>query len=89
MPTGSLFTSFEPTSTLIKIKIPVLAFFNERDLLVQLEQNLPPFSKALAAAGNKDYTILQMPELNHRFQHCKIGTEKNTQRSKKLWHRKF
>ena len=67
--------TFEPASVLKKVKVPVLALFCDRDLLVPIKQNLLPFRKALEVSGNNDYTILQMPELNHRFQHCKIGTE--------------
>ncbi|MFA5074523.1 MAG: DUF5829 family protein [Candidatus Babeliales bacterium] len=69
------YITFDPRPSLKKIKIPILALFGERDLLVTIKQNLLPFKKALEESGNTDYTILQMPELNHRFQHCKIGTE--------------
>lgn len=72
----SFYLTFEPTSELVKIKTPVLAFFCERDLLVPPTQNLEPFSQALKKAKNNDSTILLMPKLNHRFQHCNIGTEK-------------
>jgi pimeloyl-ACP methyl ester carboxylesterase len=69
------FLTFEPTTALKMIQVPVLALFCERDLLVPPKQNLLPFRKALEESGNNDCTILQMPELNHRFMHCKIGTE--------------
>jgi pimeloyl-ACP methyl ester carboxylesterase len=69
------YITFDPAPVLKKIKVPVLALFGERDLLVSPKQNLSPLSKALIESGNNDYTVLQIPELNHRFQHCKIGTE--------------
>ena len=75
LPYIRFFLSFNPALEVKKIKIPVLAFFCERDLMVPQKQNLPPFKKALKESGNQDYKVLLMPELNHRFQHCKIGTE--------------
>ncbi len=76
LPWFRFFLALDPVSALKKVTVPVLAFFCERDLVVPIKQNLLPFSKALKESGNKDYTILQMPELNHLFQHCNIGTEK-------------
>jgi uncharacterized protein len=31
-------------------------------------------TKALEQAGNKRYSIIELPEMNHGFQTCKTGT---------------
>ena len=36
-------------------------------------QNLPEIEAALKAGGNRDYTIRQLPGLNHLFQTCQTG----------------
>jgi hypothetical protein len=39
-------------------------------LQVPPQQNLPPITAALAAAGNSDFTVSELPGLNHLFQKC-------------------
>jgi pimeloyl-ACP methyl ester carboxylesterase len=68
------FLVIDPADALRKIKIPVLALNGERDLQVSPEQNLPPISAALQAAGNMDFEIRELPGLNHMFQKCDLCT---------------
>ena len=52
---------------------PVLALGGEKDLQVPPVENPAAIRKALAAAGNKNATVEQMPGLNHLFQTAKTG----------------
>lgn len=68
------FLTYDPKPTLMKVKCPVLAINGEKDLQVPPEENLPAIEDALKAGGNKDYTIKEMPELNHLFQTAQTGS---------------
>jgi pimeloyl-ACP methyl ester carboxylesterase len=68
------FLTYDPAPVLAKLKCPVLATGGEKDLQVDPKQNLPPIEAALKAAGNTDYTIQELPGLNHLFQHCQTGS---------------
>ncbi len=59
----------DPAEVLRKLKVPVLALNGSRDVQVAPRQNLPPIAAALAAA-NSDFTISELPGLNHLFQKC-------------------
>ncbi|RAU82202.1 alpha/beta hydrolase family protein [Pontibacter arcticus] len=67
------FLAYDPVLTLQKLKQPVLVLNGTNDLQVPASQNLPAAEKALKAAGNKTYTIKEMPALNHLFQTAKTG----------------
>src|SRR5260370_2057277 len=67
------FLKYDPAATLRKVTCPVLDINGERDLQVPPEQNLPPIRKALEAAGNKNFEVLELPGLNHLFQSAKTG----------------
>jgi fermentation-respiration switch protein FrsA (DUF1100 family) len=77
------FLSYDPAIALEKLKIPVLALNGSKDLQVWPAQNLPAIKKALKKAGNKNYTIKELPNLNHLFQESGTGApdeyEKNEQ----------
>jgi uncharacterized protein len=64
---------YDPTVILAKLTCPVLAIYGEKDLQVPPDQNLPPIRKALAASGNKNYEVDELPGLNHHFQTAKTG----------------
>jgi hypothetical protein len=51
----------------------VLALNGEKDLQVSSVENLPAIEKALKKAGNKSVKTIELPGLNHLFQHCKTG----------------
>jgi fermentation-respiration switch protein FrsA (DUF1100 family) len=67
------FLSYDPQLALRKVRCPVLAINGEKDLQVDPKQNLAPIEAALKAAGNTNYTVKELPGLNHLFQHCKTG----------------
>jgi len=68
------FALYDPAPALEKVTCPVLAMGGELDLQVPVDQNLPAIEAALKKGGNKDYTVLRLPGLNHLFQTCKKGT---------------
>lgn len=68
------FLFFDPAPMLRKVRIPVLALFGEKDLQVPATENLPLIREALKAGGNKDYTALTLPGLNHLFQTSTTGS---------------
>jgi fermentation-respiration switch protein FrsA (DUF1100 family) len=68
------FLFYDPSEALRKLKVPVLALNGSRDLQVPPQQNLPAITAALAAAGNSDFTVSELPGLNHLFQKCKQCT---------------
>ncbi|MCZ8217482.1 MAG: prolyl oligopeptidase family serine peptidase, partial [Cyclobacteriaceae bacterium] len=68
------FIQYNPALALEKVKCPVLALNGEKDLQVPPKENLETISKALAKAGNKKVTTMEIPNLNHLFQECKTGS---------------
>ena len=67
------FIHYNPVLALEKIKIPVLAINGDCDFIVSSELSLPVLSKALERVGNNDYTVVELPYMNHWFQTCKTG----------------
>jgi hypothetical protein len=67
------FLDYDPVPALQKTKVPVLALSGEKDLQVPPKENLPLIRKALEDGGNKDFNVVEMPGLNHEFQHCYMG----------------
>jgi len=72
-PWFSHFLQYDPYPALTKLKCPVLALVGEKDLQVPPKSNLPAIEKALAEGGNKNFKTLELPNLNHLFQHCVTG----------------
>lgn len=68
------FLTYDPVPTLMKVKCPVLAINGEKDLQVPPEENLQAIEEALKAGGNKDYTVKELPGLNHLFQTAETGS---------------
>jgi pimeloyl-ACP methyl ester carboxylesterase len=62
--------AYDPAEALRRLKVPVLALNGSKDVQVPPTQNLPAISAALAAGGNKDFTVRELPGLNHLFQRC-------------------
>ena len=67
------FLDYDPVPALQKTKCPVLALNGEKDLQVPPKENLPLIKKALQDGGNTDFQIVELPDLNHLFQHCETG----------------
>jgi uncharacterized protein len=68
------FLTYDPRPTLAKVKCPVLAVIGERDLQVPPKENLPEIEKALKRGGNQEFTVRELPGLNHLLQTCKTGS---------------
>jgi uncharacterized protein len=64
---------YDPRTALMKVKCPVLAINGERDIQVPAKENLEAIRQALESGGNKDYTVLMLPNLNHLFQTAETG----------------
>lgn len=68
------FLDYDPVPVLQALKTPTLALYGQKDLQVPPKFNVTTFKKALEAAGNKDYEVKELPELNHLFQHAYSGS---------------
>jgi len=68
------FLTYDPKPALMKVKCPVLAINGEKDLQVPPKENLSAIEEALKAGGNKDYTVKELPGLNHLFQTTTTGS---------------
>jgi uncharacterized protein len=67
------FLRYDPRPTLKQVKIPVLAINGEKDLQAAPNENLDAISAALKEGGNKDFSIVRLPQLNHLFQTSQTG----------------
>ena len=68
------FLTYDPATVLKKVTCPVLAINGEKDLQVPATQNLLAIEGALKSGGNKRYTVLKLPGLNHLFQSARTGS---------------
>jgi uncharacterized protein len=68
------FIYHDSSKVLEKIKIPVLAINGSLDCQVLPEQNLQAIERALKQASNQDFSIVELPSLNHLFQTCTTGS---------------
>jgi pimeloyl-ACP methyl ester carboxylesterase len=68
------FLSHDPRPALRMVKCPVLALTGEFDLQVTPKENLREIEMALRDSGHKDYTVKELPKLNHLFQTCETGS---------------
>ena len=67
------FLDYDPRPALRKVTCPVLVLNGEKDVQVPAEVNLKAIAAALKEGGNRDFTTLQLPNVNHLFQTCKTG----------------
>jgi pimeloyl-ACP methyl ester carboxylesterase len=67
------FLTYDPKPTLSKVKCPVLAINGEKDLQVPPKENLSAIKEALQTGGNENFTIKELPGLNHLFQTAQTG----------------
>lgn len=68
------FLTYDPAPALMKAKCPVLAINGEKDMQVPPKENLPAIEDALKAGGNPDFTVKELPGLNHLFQTAETGS---------------
>lgn len=67
------FTKYDPAPVLTKIRVPFLALNGGKDVQVRAKENLAGFDQLLKQAGNKDFKIVMLPNLNHLFQNAETG----------------
>jgi fermentation-respiration switch protein FrsA (DUF1100 family) len=63
----------DPVNYLSKVHCPLLALNGSLDVQVPAKENLEAIEKALIFSGNSSYSIEEIPDLNHLFQHAKTG----------------
>ncbi len=68
------FLALDPREALEKVKCPVLAMNGEKDLQVPPNENLTLIQAALDKGGDQEVKIVELPGLNHLFQHTKTGS---------------
>jgi uncharacterized protein len=73
-PWFSYFMKFDPAGYLAAVNCPVLALNGEKDIQVAAKSNLAGIKTALQKNNNPHVTTMEMPGLNHLFQHCKKCT---------------
>ncbi len=73
-PWFNYFLKFDPAGYLTKVTCPVLALNGEKDIQVSAQANLDAIKTALEKGNNTHFKTMQMPGLNHLFQHCKKCT---------------
>jgi uncharacterized protein len=66
------FLVYDPRPALAALDVPVLALYGEKDLQVAPELNAPQVEAALEA-GNAEYAVRVIPNLNHLFQTADTG----------------
>jgi len=64
---------YDPGTVLEKVACPVLAVNGEKDVQVTPKENLQAITRALKAGGNKNYTVKELPNLNHLLQSADTG----------------
>jgi pimeloyl-ACP methyl ester carboxylesterase len=67
------FITYDPAPALEEVQVPVLAVIGENDVQVPPAENLPAIEAALKAGGNPDFTIQELPGLNHLLQASETG----------------
>jgi fermentation-respiration switch protein FrsA (DUF1100 family) len=68
------FLTYDPGTSLRKVRCPVLALNGEKDLQVPAKTNLEAIRKHLAEGGNSRVIARELPGLNHLFQECETGS---------------
>ena len=66
--------AYEPADYVPFVRVPVLAFYGEKDVMVPAAENSDHLERLLKQGGNTCYRIVNMPGLNHMMQHCIYGT---------------
>jgi hypothetical protein len=64
----------DPANDIENLSIPVLALNGSKDIQVDPKINLPAIESALKKSKSKNYKTIELPGLNHLFQHCKNCT---------------
>ncbi|MDI9422121.1 MAG: alpha/beta fold hydrolase [Bacillota bacterium] len=72
-PWYQFFMTYDPLPALREVDCPVLAINGSLDLQVPADPNLALIEQALEEGGNQDFTVLELPGLNHLFQTAELG----------------
>ena len=67
------FLGHDPVPVLAKVRQPLLALGGAKDFQVPSADNLGLIAETLKKAGHGDYETLELPNLNHLFQHAETG----------------
>lgn len=67
------FLAIDAIQVLREIKVPVLVLTGDCDWIISPDKAFPILEKCFKEAGNEDYTLMKLPNLNHVFQTCKTG----------------
>jgi len=67
------FLNYDPKYVFLNVKCPVLALNGSLDLQVPAEENLATFKMLAERSGNENVQTMELPGLNHLFQHCVTG----------------
>ena len=67
--------SMDNKAILMKVKCPMLAIYGELDQQVNPDNNISIIEKTMKGVGNKNFTVIKLPGLNHLFQTAKTGSE--------------
>lgn len=67
------FLVLDPVNYLTKVHCPLLALNGSLDVQVPSKENLAAIEKAMIFGGNSHYSIEEIPDANHLFQHAKTG----------------
>jgi fermentation-respiration switch protein FrsA (DUF1100 family) len=68
------FLTYDPRPILNQVRVPVLAMNGDKDLQVPARENLEEIEAALREGGNSDFSIVELPNLNHFFQTSATGS---------------
>ena len=72
-PWNRYFYNYNVANELVKMHCPVLVLNGSKDQQVEPKVNQQAIRNALNKGHNKDFTINELPNLNHLFQECKTG----------------
>ncbi len=64
---------YDPAPDWARTTVPVLAIFGGKDKQVDATQNAAPLLEALSHGGNKNVTVVVLPDANHLFQAAGSG----------------
>jgi hypothetical protein len=67
------FLAYDPGPVLRQLRIPTLAVTGSNDLQVIAGPNLAAIEEALEAAGNPDFSVVELEGLNHMLQTSETG----------------
>jgi pimeloyl-ACP methyl ester carboxylesterase len=79
------YLTYDPQTALLRVKCPVLAVNGEKDMQVPAKENLEAIRDAFVFGGNRDYTILMLPNLNHLFQTAETGAISEYEQIEETW----